>query len=270
MFFRSSASIKPFASFGNNFPIKPTGASLRTFSSQTKEYPFQALVDTPEEAEFRTMVSKFAEQKIAPLVREMDQKSKMDTSVINGMFENGFMGIEIPEQYGGTGASFTSSIIVIEELAKVDPSVSVCCDVQNTLVDTLVMKYGNENQKQKYLPKLAKDTIGSFCLSEWESGSDAFALKARAEDKGDHYVLNGTKAWITNSAEAGIFIVMANVDPSKGYKGITSFVIEKSNPGIKIGKKEDVGNKSFQHLRSDFDRLQSAKIRYFGTSWRRL
>lgn len=135
--------------------------------------------------------------------------------------------------------SFMSSVIVIEELAKVDPSVSVCVDVQNTLVETTLRKWGSSELQEKYLPRLAVDTLGSFCLSEWGSGSDAFALKTTATRDGNDWVLNGTKAWITNSHEAGVFIVMANTDPSKGYKGITAFVVEKSNPGLIVGKKED-------------------------------
>lgn len=135
--------------------------------------------------------------------------------------------------------SFMSSVIVIEELAKVDPSVSVCVDVQNTLVETTLRKWGSSELQEKYLPRLAVDTLGSFCLSEWGSGSDAFALKTTATRDGNDWVLNGTKAWITNSHEAGVFIVMANTDLSKGYKGITAFVVEKSNPGLIVGKKED-------------------------------
>jgi len=169
----------------------------------------------------------------------MDAESKLDPNILKAAFEYGLMGIEIPEKYGGSGMTFFDSIIAIEELAKVDPSVSVIVDVQNTLVIRTIMEYGTEKQKQHWLSRLAKDTVGCFCLSEPSSGSDAFALKARAELKGDNYVLNGTKYWITNSQDAGLFIVMANIDPSKGYKGITAFLVDKSNPGIRVGKKED-------------------------------
>lgn len=201
---------------------------------------FRAVTDfTEEENELRANVTRFAKEKIGPKVKEMDQNSKLDPGILRGLFEQGYMGLETPEELGGFGGNFTSSIIVIEELSKIDPAVGVVCDVQNTLVDTTIKKYGNEAQKKYWLPKLATDTVGSFCLSEWGSGSDAFALKTKAEDKGDHYVLNGTKAWITNSGEAGLFIVMANVDFSKGYKGITAFLVDGQNPGLEVGKKED-------------------------------
>jgi short-chain 2-methylacyl-CoA dehydrogenase len=169
----------------------------------------------------------------------MDEKQKMDPELIRSCFEQGYMGIEIPSEHGGNGMPFTNSIVVIEELAKVDPSVSVMVDVQNTLINNAVKKWGTPEQRSKYFPRLSQDTLGSFCLSEWGSGSDAFALKTTATKKGDEYVINGTKAWITNSAEAGFFICMANVDPSKGYKGITAFIVDKGNPGLIVGKKED-------------------------------
>ena len=195
---------------------------------------------TDEEAMFREMVSKFAQEVVAPKVREMDESMTMDPEIIKAMFDNGFMGVEILPEYGGSGASFTSACIVIEELAKVDPSVSVCCDVQNTLVNNLFRFYANDDIKQRYLPRLASNTLGSFALSESGSGSDAFALKTRAEQNADgDYVLNGSKLWITNAGEAGIFLVMANVDPSKGYKGITCFVVEREWEGVEVGKKED-------------------------------
>jgi len=168
----------------------------------------------------------------------MEKEEKVLPEIWKGLFDQGFMAIETKTQYGGSGMSFMSAILVVEELAKVDPSVSVACDVQNTLVNTLFSTYGTEKQKQKYLSLLATDKIGCFGLSEASSGSDAFALKTRAEKKGDHYVLNGSKMWITNSNEADIFLVFANVDPSKGYRGITCFIVEKSM-GIKVGKKEE-------------------------------
>lgn len=193
-----------------------------------------------EEVMFREMVSKFAQEIVAPKVREMDETMTMDPAIIKAMFDNGFMGVEILPEYGGSGASFTSACIVIEELAKVDPAVSVCCDVQNTLVNNLFRFYANEDIKQRYLPRLAADTLGCFCLSESGSGSDAFALKTRAEQNADgDYVINGSKLWITNAGEAGIFLVMANLDPSKGYKGITCFVVERDWEGVEVGKKED-------------------------------
>ena len=193
-----------------------------------------------EEAMFREMVSKFAQEVVAPKVREMDESMTMDPEIIKAMFDNGFMGVEILPEYGGSGASFTSACIVIEELAKVDPAVSVCCDVQNTLVNNLFRFYANDDIKSRYLPRLATDTLGCFGLSEAGSGSDAFALKTRAEQNADgDYILNGSKLWITNAGEAGIMLVMANLDPSKGYKGITCFVVEREWEGVEVGKKED-------------------------------
>eukprot|EP01132_Coremiostelium_polycephalum_P002224 gene2224-2741_t len=192
-----------------------------------------------DELMLKSTVSQFATKRIKPLVKQMDEKSYLDEGLRKELFDMSLMGIEIPEKFNGSGLNFMSSIIVIEELAKIDPAISVIVDVQNTLVNNCIMRYGTEEQKQKYLPKLATDTMASFCLSEWSSGSDAFALKTKAEKKGDHYVLNGTKAWITNSKEAGVFIVMANVDPSQGYKGITAFIVDRDTPGLEIGKKED-------------------------------
>lgn len=169
----------------------------------------------------------------------MDESMSMDKDIIDSLFAQGLMGVEIPAEHGGTGASFMSAIQVIEELGKVDASVSVLCDVQNTLVNNVFSFYASDDLKARAFPKLASDTVGSFCLSEAGSGSDAFALATRAEDKGDRYVINGSKAWITNAHEAGIFLVMANVDPSKGYKGITCFMVERDFPGVEVGKKED-------------------------------
>jgi short-chain 2-methylacyl-CoA dehydrogenase len=168
----------------------------------------------------------------------MDEAESMSPEVVEKLFEQGLMGIEIPEEMGGAGMNFTSSIVAIEELARVDPSVSVMVDVHNTLVNTAFMKYGSDVLKEKYLPRLASDTVGSFCLSEPASGSDAFAMTTKAEKTSTGYKINGGKMWITNSMEAGIFIVFANLDPSKGYKGITAFVVEKGTPGFEIAKKE--------------------------------
>jgi short-chain 2-methylacyl-CoA dehydrogenase len=183
-------------------------------------------------------VSKFADAEIAPKVRAMDEAESMDPSVVESLFEQGLMGIEIPEEYGGAGMNFTAAIVGIEELARVDPSVSVLCDVHNTLVNTAILKWGSETMKKKYLPKLATETVGSFCLSEPASGSDAFALKTRATKTEDGYRISGSKMWITNAMESGIFIVFANLDPSKGYKGITAFIVEKGDKGFSIAKKE--------------------------------
>ncbi|XP_056089752.1 short/branched chain specific acyl-CoA dehydrogenase, mitochondrial isoform X3 [Rhinichthys klamathensis goyatoka] len=149
------------------------------------------------------------------------------------------MGIEIGPEFGGTGSSFFSSVLVIEELAKVDPSVSVLCDIQNTLINTLLMNLGSEEQKQRYLPRLASDTVGSFCLSESESGSDAFSLKTKAEKHNDYYIINGSKMWISNAEHAGVFLVMANAEPAAGYRGITCFLVDRDTDGLHIGRKEN-------------------------------
>ncbi|MEE2789511.1 MAG: acyl-CoA dehydrogenase [Myxococcota bacterium] len=192
-----------------------------------------------DEKMFQEAITAFAQDRIAPKVAAMDEASQVDPALFEELFQMGLMGIEIPEKFGGAGSSFFSAILAIEALAKVDASVSVVADVQNTLVNNAILRWGNDEQKAKYLPKMTSEWIGSYALSEAGSGSDAFALKTRAERRGDHYVLNGTKLWITNGGEASLFIVMANVDPSQGYKGITSFLVEKGSPGFEIGKKED-------------------------------
>ncbi|NXX93116.1 ACDSB protein, partial [Centropus bengalensis] len=194
---------------------------------------------TEEEAMLKSMVAKFAQERVAPLVQKMDENSKMEDSVIQGLFEQGLMSIELGEEYGGTGASLFSVILVVEELAKVDPAVALLCELQNTLTNRLFTTYGTEEQKRTYLPRVAKDTIGSFCLSEAGSGSDAFSLKTRAEKKGDYYVINGSKMWISLAEHAGVFFVMANTDPSAGYRGITCFVVDRDTEGLHVGKKED-------------------------------
>ena len=192
-----------------------------------------------DEQLFRDNIRQFAEERIRPLVKEMDEKQVMDSGLIQELFQLGVMGIEIPEQYGGGGGTFFEAILAVEEISKIDPSVGVLVDVQNTLVINALLRWGTEEQKKKYLSKMATDTIGAYALSEAGSGSDAFALTTRAELKGDHYVLNGRKLWITNAKEAGIFILIATVDPSAGYKGITAFIVEKGMPGFSVGKKED-------------------------------
>ena len=193
---------------------------------------------TEVEAAMAEAVQKFANEEILPKSREMDENESMDPAIIEQLFEQGLMGIEIPEKYGGAGMNFTAAIVGIEELARVDPSVSVMVDVHNTLCNTAILKYGTEESKKKWLPKLATNTVGSFCLSEPASGSDAFALKTRAQKTDSEYIINGSKMWITNSMEAGFFIVFANLFPEKGYKGITAFIVDKENPGFSIAKKE--------------------------------
>jgi len=194
---------------------------------------------TPEEQLLQETVRKFARKEIAPLVREMDEAQKMSPKIIQRLFELGLMGIEIPEEYGGVGGSFFSSILAVEEISAVDPAIGVLVDVQNTLTVNALLRWGSEAQKQQYLPRMAADTICSYALSEASSGSDAFALTTNARADGDHYILNGRKLWISNAAEAGLFIVFTTVDPTAGYKGITAFLVERDTPGFTVGKKED-------------------------------
>lgn len=192
-----------------------------------------------EEELFARSVREFAEAEIKPYVRQMDEQQKIRPEILSKCFELGLMGIEPGEEYGGSGGSFFMACLAIEELARVDASVSVCVDVNNTLVINAFLNYASEELRQKYLPRLCTETIGAYCLSEASSGSDAFALQTRAEEKDDHYVINGRKMWITNGNEAGIFLVFANLDPAKGYRGITAFVVERDFPGFAVGKKED-------------------------------
>jgi butyryl-CoA dehydrogenase/short/branched chain acyl-CoA dehydrogenase len=198
------------------------------------------LTDLSEDEQmFRDQVQKFAEERVRPLVAQMDKEAQIPRALIDGCFDLGIMGIEIPEKAGGAAATFFMSILAVEELARVDASLAVLVDVQNTLVNNAILRWGSEDQKSRYLPKLAAEWVGAYALSEAGSGSDAFALACRAAEQADHFELTGRKLWITNAAEAELFIVMATVDPSKGYRGITSFLVERSAPGFSIGKKED-------------------------------
>ena len=201
--------------------------------------PQSLLALTEDEQLFRDSVRQFAEEAVRPLVKEMDEKGVFEHSLIEQFFQLGLMGIEIPEQYGGGGASFFEAILAVEELSRVDPSAAVVVDVQNTLVNNAILRWANEEQKKKYLPKMASEWVGAYALSEAGSGSDAFALQCRAQDKGDHWLLNGQKMWITNGKEAELFILLTTVDPAAGYRGITAFLVEKSFPGFSVGKKED-------------------------------
>jgi alkylation response protein AidB-like acyl-CoA dehydrogenase len=194
---------------------------------------------TEDEILFRDNIRQFADEKVRPLVKEMDEKGVFEKDLIHDFFQLGLMGIEIPEQYGGGGAKFFEAILAVEELSRVDASSGVIVDVQNTLVNNALLRWGNEEQKKRYLPKMASETVGAYALSEAGSGSDAFALQTRAQLKGSEYVLNGRKLWITNGKEAGLFVLFATLDPSAGYKGITAFLIEKDFPGFTVGKKEN-------------------------------
>ena len=194
---------------------------------------------TEDEILFRDNVRQFAEDSIRPKVREMDEKGVFDPSLIEQFFQLGLMGIEVPEQYGGAGGKFFEAILAVEEVSRVDASAGVIVDVQNTLVNNALLRWTNEEQKKRYLPRQAADTVGAYALSEAGSGSDAFAMQTRAQLKGNDYVLNGRKLWITNGKEAGVFILFATIDPGAGYKGITAFIVEKNFPGFSVGRKED-------------------------------
>jgi alkylation response protein AidB-like acyl-CoA dehydrogenase len=192
-----------------------------------------------EETMFRDAVAAFAEEEVRPRVAAMEQAGKIDPTLLPKYFELGLMGIEVPEQYGGAGGSLFMVTLAVEEISKVDAAAAIVCDVQNTLVNYPINRYGTDSQKTKYLPMLTSETIGAYALSESGSGSDAFGLATRAEKKGDRWILNGQKLWITNGAEAGVFVVFANADPSAGYRGITAFIIERDFKGFAVGKKED-------------------------------
>ncbi len=194
---------------------------------------------TEQERMFQEAARDFANAEIAPKVMEMDEAAQMDPALLPQLFEMGLMGIEIPEEFGGTGADFFTSILIVEELSRVDPSVAVLVDVQNTLVINALLRWADDEQKARYLPMLASDTVGAYALSEAGSGSDAFALSCRATQDGDDWILEGHKLWITNGNEAGVFIVFATVDPDAGYKGITAFLVERDFEGFSVGKKED-------------------------------
>jgi alkylation response protein AidB-like acyl-CoA dehydrogenase len=201
--------------------------------------PLPLVALTEDEVLFRDNIRQFADETIRPLVHEMDEKGVFDHTLLDQFFQLGLMGIEIPEQYGGGGGTFFEAILAVEEFSRVDPSAGVIVDVQNTLVNNALLRWGTEAQKKQYLPKMATEWVGAYALSEAGSGSDAFALTTKAELKGDHYILNGRKLWITNGKEGSLFIMIANVDPSAGYKGITAFIVEKDHPGFTVGKKED-------------------------------
>jgi len=208
-------------------------------SAQTETHPSPLTQLTEEERMFQSTVRRFAREQIAPHVREMDEAGVFRKDIIRQFFELGLMGIEIPEEYGGQGGSFFQCVMAVEELSAVDPSAGVIVDVQNTIVNNAILRWAHAEQKQKYLPRLAADTVASYALSEAGSGSDAFAMSTQAQDQGDHFVLNGRKLWITNAAEAGLFLLFANANPSAGYRGITAFLIERSFPGFQVGEKED-------------------------------
>jgi alkylation response protein AidB-like acyl-CoA dehydrogenase len=191
-----------------------------------------------EETMFRDAVAEFAEEEVRPRVQAMERAGRLDPEIIPKFFELGLMGIEVPERYGGAGGTLMMMTLAVEAMSRVDASAAILMDVQNTLVNYPITRYGSDAQKQKYLPRLTGDTVGAYALSEAGSGSDAFGLATRAEKSGDGWVLDGRKLWITNGAEAGIYVIFANADPSAGYRGITAFIVERDFPGFSVGKKE--------------------------------
>jgi alkylation response protein AidB-like acyl-CoA dehydrogenase len=218
-----------------------------------------------DEIAFRDAVRSFAEGEIKPLRLHMDEKAQLDPTLLPKLFEMGLMGIETPENYGGANSSFTMACIAVEEISRIDGSVGVLVDVQNTLVTNALLKHCTDAQKEKYLPKMAREWVASYCLSESSSGSDAFALKLKAEDKGDKYILNGHKLWITNAYEANLFLVFANLNPEQGYKGITAFAVERGMKGFTIGKKEDkLGIRASSTCELIFDNCEVPKENVIG------
>lgn len=202
-------------------------------------FPLPLTLLSEDDQLFRDSVRRFAREQIGPHVRAMDEEAKFRPDLLRQFFELGLMGIEIPEEFGGQGGTFFQSILAIEEIAAIDPSAAVIADVQNTLVNNAVLRWATPDQKSRWLPRLAQDTTAAFALSEAGAGSDAFALATRATPDGDSFRLTGRKLWITNAAEAGLFLVFANINPEAGYKGITCFVVERGAPGFSLGKKED-------------------------------
>ncbi|MCM3905179.1 MAG: acyl-CoA dehydrogenase [Pyrinomonadaceae bacterium] len=206
-------------------------------AEQQSRFPLTTLSE--DEQMFRASVREFAEGELRPRVEEMDEHGKFDPKLIQQCFDLGLMSIETPEEFGGAGASFFTAILAVEELSRVDASVGVLVDVQNTLVNNALIRWGDAEQQKKYLPQLASERVGAYALSEAGSGSDAFAMQTRAVENGDHYLINGQKLWITNGNEAEIFILFANANPEAGYRGITAFIVEKSFDGFSVGKKEN-------------------------------
>src|SRR5512132_3529570 len=217
---------------------QPTLVRQPDMQADTTSSPALTLL-SEEEIMFRDAVAAFAEEEVRPRVAEMEKAGRVDPALVPKYFELGLMGIEVPEQYGGAGGTLFMVTLAVEAISRVDASAAIVCDVQNTLVNYPIARYGSDAQKSKYLPMLTSDTVGAYALSESGSGSDAFGMRARAEENGDRWILNGEKLWITNGAEAGVFVIFANVDPSAGYKGITAFIVERNFPGFTVGKKED-------------------------------
>jgi alkylation response protein AidB-like acyl-CoA dehydrogenase len=234
-------------------------------SEQILEHPQPLTVLAEDERIFRDSVREFAEGQVRPLVREMDEHAKIPRALVDKLFDLGVMSIEIPEAYGGTGATFFHSVLAVEELSRVDPSVGVLVDVQNTLVINALTRWGSDDIKRRYLPKMASASVGAYALSEAGSGSDAFALTTRAREDGDSYVLKGRKLWITNGNEADTFLVFATINPDAGYRGITAFVVERGFPGFTVGKKEDkLGIRASSTCELIFEECRVAKENVLG------
>ena len=228
------------------------------------EHPALSSFNEDEQA-FREAIRAFAEGEIKPLVTKMDEQAHYEEGLVPKLFEMGLMGIEIPEAFGGAASSFTMACIAVEEISRIDGAVGVLVDVQNTLVANALLKHCTEEQKAKYLPQLAQNKVGAYALSESSSGSDAFALRLRAEDMGDHYRLNGHKLWITNAGEADLFLCFANLNPEQGYKGITAFLVERGFPGFHVGKKEDkLGIRASSTCELTFENCQVPKENVVG------
>jgi alkylation response protein AidB-like acyl-CoA dehydrogenase len=234
-------------------------------SEETLEHAQPLTVLAEDERIFRDSVRQFAEAQVRPLVREMDEHAKIPRALVDKLFDLGVMGIEIPETCGGSGASFFHSVLAVEELSRVDPSVGVLVDVQNTLVINALMRWGSDEIKRRYLTKMASASVGAYALSEAGSGSDAFALGTRAVEDGDGFVLTGRKLWITNGNEADIFLVFATVNPEVGYRGITAFVVERGFAGFTVGKKEDkLGIRASSTCELDFEDCRVPKANVLG------
>jgi alkylation response protein AidB-like acyl-CoA dehydrogenase len=234
-------------------------------AEQTIDHAQPLTVLAEDEVLFRDSVREFAEAQVRPHVREMDEHAKIPRDLVNQLFDLGVMGIEIPEAYGGAGARFFHAVVAVEELSRVDPSIGVLVDVQNTLVINAILRWGSEDIKRRYLPRLASNTVGAYALSEAGSGSDAFALTTRAREDGDHYALTGRKLWITNGNEADIFLVFATVNAEAGYRGITAFVVERGFGGFTVGKKEDkLGIRASSTCELVFEECQVPKANVLG------
>lgn len=222
----------------NRIGTRSVSLSAKNFH-EVANSPLPLTILSDDERAMQETVSRLAKEQILPHVRDMENEKMIKDSVLKLLFENGLMGIHTPSEYNGSECNFLTAMLIVEELSKVDPSVAALVDIHNTLVNSVLIKYGNKEQKEKYLTRLATDMVGSFALTEPSSGTDAFALKATAKKVGNDVVLNGSKMWISNSDLAGVFLIMANADTSKGYKGITCFIVDRDTPGFTINKPED-------------------------------